>query len=540
MISVKTREKKMESIDTFLVEFAKTIKAVSFYPEGHPALVNTLQRIASQINSFAQNEPITFEITKEAITTKNSRVSVIQPIMRDFVQTLILRRVNRIIFHKGIDADELYAFLQLLTMEAGNIFSAGGMEVLLEGSGIKNIALSETQLKRNISKAKEEVKETLITGNEVFDMNLFAPKDDMSIKHIENTFVKESIEEKKISIEDTCKKLKLNLIEAKETNDAPKYIGLLKELANFLNNLDWAIYYKLVLDFFELLIYHYFDEKTLPGVKKEIKSFINERFNEKRLSLLIDLYLSNNDNKFFADKFIKIFNFIGEQAVEAFLNYLSTANDIKTRKKIINELTQMGDVAFNRVIFHLTDDRWYIVRNMVTILGIFGKKEALPYLFDVSKHSDSRVRKEVVKSLARIQDPKGFAFLREMLTYESEDVKKLIIFSLGIMKDVNSIKSIVSILENDSSISLKKEALVALGRISHYSVIPILKKYSQKKTFFNKAENKILRLAAIDGLSEIRHEESIKTLEKLIKDGDVDIRDAAFEALQKLKLNVEV
>ncbi len=528
----------MEGLENLIIDFAKTLKAVSFYPENHPALVSALQKIASKINAFAKKEPITLEITKDAIITKNARIAVVQPVLRDFVQTLILRRVNKIIFSSGIDADELYTFMQFLTMEVGNIFSAGGLEVLVENSEIRHIALSETQLMRSLAKKNKDLSEVLVTGVEMLDVNLFDTKETKDIKNAETSFVRDTIETEKFSIEENFEKFKLDLTEAKAKNDAAKYIGILKELTNFINNLDWSVYHKYIFELFELLIAHAEDKSTLPGIAKEAKEFIFERFNATRLQIFADILIKNVNIDFIANNIRKIFTFIGEPAVDTLLNLLSSANDIKTRKIILNEITNLGDVAFQKVIHYLSDERWYIVRNMITILGNFGKKEAIPYLIEVSKHSDPRIRKEVVKALARIQDPQGFAVLREMLNYEIEDVKKLIIFSLGIMKDTESIKSILSVLENENNLSLKKEALIALGRIGHYSIIPILKKYALKKGFFNKAENKTLRLSAIDGLSEVKHPDAVKVLENLLKDRDDDIRDAAFEALQKLKVAV--
>jgi len=530
--------KDMEGLESLIIDFAKTLKAVSFYPENHPALVSALEKIASNINAFAKKEPITFEITKDAVITKNARINILQPVLRDFVQTLILRRVNKIIFSSGVDADELYTFMQFLTMEVGNIFSAGGLEVLVENSEIKHIALSETQLMRSLTKKKKDLSEVLVTGNEIFDVNLFDVKEKKEIKNAETSFVRDTIETEKLTIEDTFKKFKLDLSEAKANNDAAKYIEILKNLTNFLNNIDWSAFYKNICGLFELLITHTEDKTTLHGIVSEAKKFIFERFNEERLQLFAEILIENVNVDFEVNKIRKIFNFIGEPAVDTLLNLLSSANDIKIRRIILNEITNLGDVAFQKVIHYLSDERWYIVRNMVTILGIFGKKEAVPYLIKVSKHSDPRIRKEVVKALARIQDPKGFEILREMLNYEIEDVKKLIIFSLGIMKDTSSIKSILSVLENENNLSLKKEALVALGRIGQHSIIPILKKYALRKGFFNKAENKTLRLSAIDGLSEVKHPDAVKVLESLLKDRDDDIRDAAFEALQKLKVVV--
>lgn len=89
--------------------------------------------------------------------------------------------------------------------------------------------------------------------------------------------------------------------------------------------------------------------------------------------------------------------------------------------------------------------------------------------------------------------------------------------------------------ENNNPL-IKKEALLALGRIGNKTAFDILKDFAMKKTFFNKATNKILRLNAIDGLSEIKGEETFKVLEKLIKDSDIEIREKAFNALQKIRV----
>jgi HEAT repeat protein len=540
--TIAFRRDSLKDFDAFLLEFAKTAKAISFYPENHPTLINALKKTAADINDFSRMENLVIQIDREAITTKNTRIAAANPVLREFIQTLVLRRVSKIVFNQGVEADELYKFFQFLNMEIGNIFSAGGLEILLENSEIRNIALSELQLKKllSIRKApaeKDEMQDLLVTGEGKYDM---APQIDKKegVQAKSPTGGISGEQQNKLTAKEIWEKLKAEMDYAKKMNDVGRYLSVTKNIHNFINSLNWAEDFDITIDVCLTMMDDRNSYDVLEGIRKEAGNFVFDHLGDNRIGILLDTMLERYTDDDRVKKISSIFKFAGQPAVEVMLERLSSASDIKMRKLLITEITNIGDEAFKRVIFHLADERWFVVRNMVTILGIFSRPDALNKLFETASHPDTRVRKEVVKTLARIQDPRAFVFLREMLQKESDDVKQLIIFSLGIMKDSDSISAIEKMLEGNSSLAIKKEVLMALGRIGGEMVFPIIKKYAVKKGFFSKAEHKVLRIAAINGFVEIKTEEASKILEKLVRDADPDVRDAAFESLQKIKYTV--
>lgn len=523
----------VSSFENIIIDIAKAVKVISFYPEGHPSLLKALNKIAQDISSLCNGERLEIEITKDNFIVKNTKVTITNPLIREFLQTLFLRRVNKIIFTCKVTGDELYDFLSILNMDINAIFSAGGLENILDNRNIENIALSERQFAKHMEIKNQKQKEASteqtseekpIFSLEDIDFNIVNP-------NINNT---EQSTKQKESDESLWVRIKQALKDIKKNNDVGLYIENLKDVNDIVNrnkendNLLIDIFYTLSLDAQ--------NNNTIFGIKKEAESFIRDKLNNEKINRLIDVIIANKDNELLLEKVNTIFTILGTTAVDILLDRLTNSNDIKERRFIINEITKLGEKAFERVIYYLEDERWFVVRNMLTILGFAGQEKYLPDLKKLMDHPDVRVRKELVKTLARIPGKESLKYLREMLKKEADDVKHLIIFSLGILKDTASLPDIIKELNENNNPLIKKEALLALGRIGNKTAFDILKDFAMKKTFFNKATNKILRLNAIDGLSEIKGEETFKVLEKLIKDSDIEIREKAFNALQKIRV----
>jgi HEAT repeat protein len=62
---------------------------------------------------------------------------------------------------------------------------------------------------------------------------------------------------------------------------------------------------------------------------------------------------------------------------------------------------------------YLLDERWYLIRNLATVLGRTGKQAAVGPVLRLLRHDDHRVRAEALRSLIRLQrDEASGAVLR--------------------------------------------------------------------------------------------------------------------------------
>lgn len=522
------------TLENTIIDLAKATKVISFYPEGHPSLQKALNKIAEDISKLCKGDRLEIEVTKDSFIIKNNKINLTNPIIREFLQILFLRRVNKIIFTCSVSGEELYEFLNILNMDINSIFSAGGLETIIDSRNIENIALSERQFKRH-NDSKLQKQNAGITFQEGNKENPIFSLDEINLNILDQNLPSTAHTNKEQeSDESLWRRIKDALKDIKKNNDIGLYIENLKEVDDILSRNKEN--FEFLLDIFFYFSVDAKDNNLVFGIKKEAEAFLRDRVNSEKISKLIDIMLSNKNNDVILQQINSIFSVLGASAVDILLERLTTSNDLKERRFIITEITKLGEIAFERVIYYLDDERWYVVRNMLTILGFAGQDKYLPALKKVIDHPDIRVRKELVKTLARMPGKESLRYLRDMLKKEDEEVKQLIIFSLGILKDVDSLPEIIRELNENNNPIIKKEALLAIGRIGTKNAINVLKDFAMKKTFFNKANNKILRLNAIDGLSEIKSEESIKILEKLITDSDIEIREKAFNALQKIRV----
>jgi HEAT repeat protein len=77
------------------------------------------------------------------------------------------------------------------------------------------------------------------------------------------------------------------------------------------------------------------------------------------------------------------------------------------------------------------DSRWYLVRNIVWVLGETGGDKALTFLRKATSHPEERVRAEVVKALGKIQHATSAELLLNLLDDESERIAAMAANELG-------------------------------------------------------------------------------------------------------------
>ena len=93
----------------------------------------------------------------------------------------------------------------------------------------------------------------------------------------------------------------------------------------------------------------------------------------------------------------------GGAAIEALLTALVDAPEASTRRILFNVALPFGRAVIPYAVKKLDSDLWYVVRQMVTLLGEIGDPESVEHLRTAYGNPDIRVKKEVLKNLARIR-----------------------------------------------------------------------------------------------------------------------------------------
>lgn len=96
---------------------------------------------------------------------------------------------------------------------------------------------------------------------------------------------------------------------------------------------------------------------------------------------------------------------IGEPIVSTLLESLNSARDMILRKRLLEILARIGRPIAPAVMPWLKDERWFIVRNMIFLLGEIRHKEALQQIRPFATHPNEQVRLETLRALALIASP---------------------------------------------------------------------------------------------------------------------------------------
>ncbi|MEK7741364.1 MAG: HEAT repeat domain-containing protein, partial [Nitrospirota bacterium] len=185
--------------------------------------------------------------------------------------------------------------------------------------------------------------------------------------------------------------------------------------------------------------------------------------------------------------------FLDKNAIQPFITILGELKSIPARKNVINALISLGRKDIQSLAKGLYDSRWYVVRNIIYILGKIGDKAAVDYLLKTVNHSDIRVRKEGIKAMGELGAPGVFPALRECFNDPEVQIRTAAARALGNIRSTTA-KSIILQRMTDAAFvktefSEKKEFYEVLSRWKDDDVVEFLMKTFKKKSFFKRALN---------------------------------------------------
>ncbi len=194
---------------------------------------------------------------------------------------------------------------------------------------------------------------------------------------------------------------------------------------------------------------------------------------------------------------------LGNHGIVTLLELLADEKNAGRRNTLCKLLVSCSRLNLTSLGSKVLDHRWYLVRNVVSILGQIGDTNTIRYLRQAASHRDPRVRLESVRALS----PMGSAAFAPI---------KAIIY--------------------DENKTVRLEALKALGMTRNPAAEPILLAIAARRDLLNR--NLDDRLAAIDGLGHLRTAEAISFLKSLARSeqtANANLSDAARACLARFE-----
>ena len=216
----------------------------------------------------------------------------------------------------------------------------------------------------------------------------------------------------------------------------------------------------------------------------------------------------------------------GLDAVDVLIDRLIAAPAISERRAMFDTLRQMP-VGREQLVPLLHHQNWFVVRNIAELIGELGLEDAVPELAECLGHGDERVRKAVATALAKIGTPGTADAVRRALKDTSPDVRIQVALGLGARRRIGAVRPLVTALQEEEDEGVRRELVLALGRIGTPDAVQALIKFAQPSGQLFNRKPVAIRLAAVEALRLAGTAPALGTLEGLSGDGDKQVRAAA-------------
>lgn len=225
-------------------------------------------------------------------------------------------------------------------------------------------------------------------------------------------------------------------------------------------------------------------------------------------------------------------------SISPIIHMLRDLKGFPARRMVCEVLTEKAKDHLELLEEGISDKHWYVVRNVVSVLGAIGSKKVVKLLKQVIHHPDLRVRRQVVTSLFKIPGPEAGALLVSSL--EDEDMRIRILTSRGLAqrKQKEAHPALMNILKDDQfkdrTPEEKKNMLESFATIAGEEAIAFLVKMVNKRSWLKRDKHNETRIFAIGALGTIDASEAKEALLELSKKRNKAVRQACQHALRRI------
>jgi HEAT repeat protein len=146
------------------------------------------------------------------------------------------------------------------------------------------------------------------------------------------------------------------------------------------------------------------------------------------------------------EAFLGLASEFGAPAADWLLQVLAESQQKRVRLALTRTIAELVRDNPERILPWMSDERWYVVRNVVHILGWIGGDAVVGYLRAVNAHAEPRVRREIVAALSDATPASARPILLSMLTGAESRVFTTVLHQLALDPDPAVTERLVALM----------------------------------------------------------------------------------------------
>lgn len=273
-------------------------------------------------------------------------------------------------------------------------------------------------------------------------------------------------------------------------------------------------------------------------LRAQLQNALRQAGNPKRISQLQSILDSAKGETL--DDFSSLMSLLGRGVVSPLVDLLGNLEKIKARRFLCDVLVRIGREDIDNITSRLNDHRWYLVRNLIYILGNIGDKRVIKDLARFARHDSFQVRRAVFHALNGMGDPEADQLLLQFVSDSDYSNRMSAIKSLGRKKVRGALALLLKVLDSKDfqakQLGEKKEIIEAIGSTGGESVVPKLRKLLQVNwSLFKDVKAEETACCAAEALQKIGSLSASAALREGSRSKNKTIRETCDKALGALK-----
>ena len=515
------------NLATSFRSLAKLIKAAGFYPHNHPALEAALEAAYNHLLPLTTNEKLELTIKKNALLLGDVPVLTEDSIVMNLASFFFVRRVKKLFFLPNLSDRDLLTFARIVAHDPATIHKHRGLSEMLVEAKSSTIWANEIDLSR-LETVEEE--EELVDIEEIDEIEEDPLDEELSHGADELWQQDENAERTFESI----------MWELQQADSDQAYQQLLDELLPMVwDNLN-ADGRSLITQLYFTLVSNTQDPNFAMVRRETSRKALEEIGTEHHLHFLMESLCLKDIPSYNRSAVQHVLSYFGTKVLEPLLDRLIEEEDSRNRHFMLEVLRKQPPNALPNLLPFLKDKRWFVVRNVILILGEIRHQAALPSLLKMLGHPDTRVRREALRAITRIGGPQAGKILIRVVERGDPHLGRLALMSMGSMEDPAVIDFLLTLAkgerldELDLDEAVRLDAINSLGQIGSPTVIPPLVELLQSRKLWRRNEHEQVRAAVAKALGDIGDPAVQEVLERASNDRSEEVARAATLALRQI------
>ncbi|MBI5407216.1 MAG: HEAT repeat domain-containing protein [Nitrospirae bacterium] len=240
------------------------------------------------------------------------------------------------------------------------------------------------------------------------------------------------------------------------------------------------------------------------------------------------------------DALFSFLSMLNKNAVAPLAAMIGALDQMKTRRLFCDVLALIAKENIEPLLRKIGDNNWFVVRNIVYILGKIGDPKSVSYLKKIKDHDEPRIRKEIVHTLTEIKSAEAKDLLISFLKDNNSAVRMMALKNLSTLNYRKAVPHLLNIISGDGfdskEVIEKREFFDALGILGTNEVLPFLKETLMKRSWlFGKSKIEEQRVYTVLALKRLSTPEAIAILREGSSSSDKGIQKICEDALQEIE-----